>query len=252
MLTSGTESLDNILNDGKSKSDKKGLDFSGQSFDSGKSTKMVFVRQIVKIAIKKKQFFQELIWFIEGLHRGLKKYGLVIFAVDLAIYYHFVIACMSIYVTLTEGIMEISTEKIFLIQNLSMSREWREKTGISIAGVPDIWLGALHSSHNSRNTMLVLLLLEMELKGKVLGKENISKPSLPNLQNVRLVKGLSTNWINISQLCNESFFFFFVRFCQDKCEVLGPWQKYYYEMNSIIKQSLSLGFWFTEFCVQLV
>ncbi|KAA0032355.1 gag-pol polyprotein [Cucumis melo var. makuwa] len=31
--------------------------------------------------------------------------------------------------------------------------------------------------------MLVLLLLEMELKGKVLGKENISKPSLPNLQN---------------------------------------------------------------------
>lgn len=115
--------MDNILNDRKSKSDKKGLDFSGQSFDSGKSTKMVFVRQIVKIAVKKKQFSQELILFIGGLHRGLKKYGLVIFAVDLAIYYHFVIACMSIYVTLTEGIMEISTEKIFLIQNLSMSRE---------------------------------------------------------------------------------------------------------------------------------
>lgn len=45
------------------------------------------------------------------------------------------------------------------------------------------------------------------VKGKVLGKENISKPGLPCLQDARLVKSLSANLINISQLFDLRFFY---------------------------------------------
>lgn len=47
------------------------------------------------------------------------------------------------------------------------------------------------------------------VKGKVLGKENICKPGLPDLQDVRLVKGLLVNLISISQLCVIKVFSFY-------------------------------------------
>ena len=52
---------------------------------------------------------------------------------------------------------------------------------------------------------------------KVLGKEDIIKLDLPQLQDVRLIKGLSASLISISQLCDQ---WFQVSFSKDKCEDL--------------------------------
>ena len=52
------------------------------------------------------------------------------------------------------------------------------------------------------------------VKDKVIGKENMSKPRLLILKNVKLVKGLSTNLI--SQLCDEGFN---VKFLKGRCLV---------------------------------
>ena len=41
--------------------------------------------------------------------------------------------------------------------------------------------------------------------GKMFGKGSIDKPGLPCLSDVRLVKGLSTNLISVSQLCDQGF-----------------------------------------------
>ena len=43
------------------------------------------------------------------------------------------------------------------------------------------------------------------VKDEVIGKGNIRKPGLPILKYVRLVKGLSTNQISISKLCDQGF-----------------------------------------------
>jgi len=40
-------------------------------------------------------------------------------------------------------------------------------------------------------------------KGKILGIGNVSDNGLPNLNNVLLVKGLTSNLISISQLCDQ-------------------------------------------------
>lgn len=73
IITSETQSLDNILNDGKSRCDKKGLSFSGKSFSRKTST--VFIRASSSVD----DVIEELILKEEGtavktkIHRAYKR-----------------------------------------------------------------------------------------------------------------------------------------------------------------------------------
>ena len=53
-------------------------------------------------------------------------------------------------------------------------------------------------------------------KGKVVGNGQLKYPGLPMLQDVILIEGLTTNLINISQLCDQGLL---VNFSKDKCIV---------------------------------
>lgn len=56
-----------------------------------------------------------------------------------------------------------------------------------------------------------------DVKGNVVGKRNIDRPRVPEINNVHLVEGLSANLISINQLCDQGFM---VNFSKDSCEVL--------------------------------
>jgi hypothetical protein len=53
-------------------------------------------------------------------------------------------------------------------------------------------------------------------KGKILGIGNLIKNGLPRLDNVLLVKGLTTNLISITQLCDQGMK---VNFSKPECQI---------------------------------
>ncbi|KAA0032632.1 Peptidase aspartic, catalytic [Cucumis melo var. makuwa] len=59
-------------------------------------------------------------------------------------------------------------------------------------------------------------------KGRIIGKGTVNHPGLPYLLDVRLVQGLSTNLISISQLCNQGYH---VSFSKDRCNVIDSKNK---------------------------
>jgi hypothetical protein len=53
-------------------------------------------------------------------------------------------------------------------------------------------------------------------KGKILGIGNLIKHGMPRLDNALLVKGLTSNLISISQLCDQGFE---VNFSKPECQI---------------------------------
>ena len=102
ILTFGFLSLNNILCDGKFRSDKKGLGFSEQSSYTRKPTTVfIFMTLIVKDTIEEKAIFPN----VNDIHQKAKpkdfKEMEVIFVADLSIYILFVFDSMVTFITPT-------------------------------------------------------------------------------------------------------------------------------------------------------
>lgn len=78
-----------------------------------------------------------------------------------------------------------------------------------------------------------------EVKEKVLGKGNICKTGLPELQDIRLVKGLLANLISVNQQYNQVFL---VNFSKDRCVKFLIKKRIRHKRNLVVWQFSSLEF----------
>lgn len=106
---------------------------------------------------------------------------------------------------------------------LSVKTEWRVKneikhnlwnvalTSIHTSNSNDLCFDSGCSRHMTENSLFftkskecsgIYVTFSDGVKGKVVGKGNINRSDIPILNEVRLVEGLSTNLISISQRCD--------------------------------------------------
>ncbi|KAA0042084.1 gag-pol polyprotein [Cucumis melo var. makuwa] len=156
MLKSGTQSLENILNDGKSSSNKMGLGFSEGTFATTSTTMFAKASDNIDHGVTIKE--EQIEWRPRRRNDRCN------------------VALTSVH--------------------LSRATDWYFDSGSSWHMTGNAAFFTNFKEYSAGHVMF-----GDRVREKIIGKGSINQPGLSCLQDVRLVKGMSTNLISISQLC---------------------------------------------------